>query len=188
MKITFINESAPDDQMKIFTQLTKVDKQYIDTVFSEGLKCRDNGEAHGTWFSRGRKFYDYMQTFCFSLPYTEESMRIGGFDIYDWENNASVVIAHNNIPIKYLKLEEGILEAYKLPNDSKWGYLFENASPKAERFFRADNVRLFDKSREFVIFRDIFEYLYGYPPNESEYTDILNVSFDNFLFNDKWKF
>ena len=174
--------------MKIYTQLTKVNKPYLDIVFSEGLKCRYNTEANGIWFSRERKFYNMMHTFCFSLPYTDNTMRIGGFNRYDWENNASVLIAVKDIPTEYLTLEEGALYAYKYHNSDSWGYLFECNTESDEKFAQPDNVMKFDKSTDFIIFRDIYEYLFGYPPDESKYSDIPNVSFDNFLFNDKWLF
>lgn len=44
----FINEQKGDG--KLYTQVIRLDKRYVDSVLSDGLKCRNNGEADGIWF------------------------------------------------------------------------------------------------------------------------------------------
>ena len=183
----FINEQKGDG-LKLYTQLTRLDKRYIDSVFSDGLKCRDNDEADGIWFSLGNKFYGHLRTFCFSLPYDEESMKVGGFDEFDWGNEASILVAHKNIPISYLKLEEAPLYAFRNKDGGEWRYSFKDCSAASERFVGPETFRGFDKNKDYVIFRDMYEYLFGHGVDETEYEGISNVSFDEFLFNNKWMF
>lgn len=178
-----LNENA-DKNMKLFTQLTKVTKDYVDKVFSEGLTVRDNGEANGIWFSRVHKFYSNMHSFCFSIPCTEEMLTFVNVYPFDWD--ADVMVAHNNIPIQYLKLEETIIGAYKRDGIDRWNYMFEESDPQNEKWWSPDRMRGNDKEVTTVIFRDMYKKLFGHYLNESDYKDIPRVYFDNYLFNDRW--
>ena len=180
-----LNEQSVD-RNRLYTLITKPYKKYLDTVFSDGLKCRDNGEADGIWFSRGHLFYNYAKGFLFSLPYTDEVRRIGGFDTYDWENNASVIVAHKDIPIECLTLEMAPAEAWKYDGSDKWEYTFHTPSERSEWYLRPDGFRKSGNDMHFVIFKDMYEHLFGHPVNEREYDGIPNLEFDNFLFNDRW--
>ena len=186
----YVGDGDNGGGIRLYTQLTRLDKGYVDEVFSEGLKCKSGEEADGIWFSLGRRFYGDVRGFCFSVPYSREMMEVGGFDRYDWENHSDVLVAYRDIPFKYLKLEEGPLCAwrYKCGDGSgKWRYSFMDCSVRGERMFSGDRIRRFDKNKEFVIFRDIWYYLFGREVDESGYDGIGNVRFDEFLHNGRWR-
>lgn len=160
---------------KIYTTITGIIDEKLSDILSYGLRCNDNGETNGIWFSLGHLFYGQMpNAFIFSLPYNNEIRDLFGFDKFDWENKSSILVAHKDIPIKYLTIEQGFYGKVYYNNEFRGTLKWEDISYEEARGYMKDFT--------YIIYEDLYEILYKHSiPDRDLISTLPNFKIENYL-------